>query len=143
MFTKARKDVRSVFGTYSIGDDAPELTANTFGTDGSVYDYLVRADGKDGLQAKIIRSDLGIEGIKTPTAFLKRKQADLVKIVSILKKSAQDTFERYMKRNIPIKEARDKTRKDLDTKFLSLMKDHEEDFPKSVLDTAVKKLVGV
>lgn len=141
MFAKERKDVKSVFGTYTIGTDGPEITADTLSAD-SIYDYLVRQDGRNGLQAKMKFADRGIEAMTSPDKFFEDKQKDLVKIVGILKESAKNTFQRYLNRNIPVKEAREKTRKDLDAKFLTLMKDHEEDFPKDILSKIVTKLVG-
>ncbi len=140
-FLKERKEVRSVFGLYSIpGNDVNVDGAKL--SDDSIYDYLVRDKGKDSIQAKIIRSEKSVSAVATPTEFLTLKMNDLVKMVDLLKGETKRTLTRYLNRNMPIKEAREKTRKDLDAKFMQLMKDHEEDFPKSDVSRAIKKLTG-
>lgn len=141
-FLNVRTDVRTVFGKYTIAKDTNTLTDSTGLSNDSIYDYLVRDKGKESIQAKIMRSEKSVSAVATPIDFLTLKRTDLVGMVKTLKESAKTIFERYLNRNMPIKEAREKTRKDLDAKFMQLMKDHEEDFPKSDVTRAIKKLTG-
>ncbi len=140
-FLNVRTDVRSVFGTYTIPKNKVEVDGTNL-NDGAIYDYLVRDKGKEGIQAKIMRSEKSVSAVATPIDFLTLKMQDLVGMVRTLKENSKTIFERYLNRNMPIKEAREKTRKDLDAKFMQLMKDHEEDFPKSDVTRAIKKLTG-
>lgn len=139
-YLNKRTDVKSVFGKYTIEANKTDLAFTADG--GSVYDYLVRNGGREGLQSKIRLADTNIESLADPIAFLTKKQASLVEMVKSLKSAAPAILERYINRNLPIKEAREKTRKELDEKFLRLMKDHEEDFPRATLDRIIKKQVG-
>lgn len=140
-FLKVRTNVKSVFGTYSIKKDEVTVDGTNLQVD-SIYDYLVRNGGKESIQARIQKSDKSTSAVATPLVYLDDKKKDLVAMVEILKKSAETTFTRYLNRNMSVKEAREKTRKDLDAKFMQLMKDHEEDFSKTDTSRAIKKLTG-
>ena len=140
-FLKARTDVKSVFGKYSIPKDDVKVDGKGL-EDASIYDYLVRNGGKESIQARIQKSDKSTSAVATPLTYLDDKKKDLIAMVEILKTSAETTFARYLNRNMTVKEAREKTRKDLDTKFMQLMKDHEEDFSKTDTSRAIKKLTG-
>lgn len=140
-FLKERTDVKSVFGKYTIPKNSVTVDGTGLSAD-SIYDYLVRNGGKESIQAKIQRTDKSVSAVSTPLAFLEEKKKDLSNMVTLLKGSAKTIFERYLNRNMSVKEAREKTRKDLDTKFMQLMKDHEEDFSKTDTSRAIKKLTG-
>ena len=140
-YLKQRSDVINVFGKYTIAADSVTVDGTNISGE-SIYDYLIRDKGKESIQAKILRSEKSVSAVSSPLTYLDDKKKDLVAITENLRKSVKDIFERYLNRNMPIKEAREKTKKDLDTKFLQLMKDHEEDFPKSDTSRAIKKLTG-
>jgi hypothetical protein len=139
-YLNARTKVKSVFGEYAIEENKTDVTLTE--SPGSIYDYLVRDGGRQGLQSKIMLASTNIDAISDGVAFITKKQKDLVRIVGLLKTDVKGIFERYLNRNLPIKEAREKTRRDLDEKFLKLMKEHEEDYPKATLDKVITKLVG-
>ncbi len=139
-YLKKRKDVKSVFGTYTIEENKVEpILAQD---DNYIADYLLRNGGRDSLQKKLVNADKFSEALSDPSAFILRKAQDLSSMVATLKTLHNESFKRYSVRNIPLKEVRAKVKKDLDEKFKSLLSDHEEDFPKDLVSRAITKAIG-
>lgn len=139
-YLKKRKDVKSVFGTYTIEENKVEPTLAQ--DDNYIADYLLRNGGRDSLQKKLVNADKFSEALSDPSAFILRKAQDLSSMVATLKTLHNESFKRYSVRNIPLKEVRAKVKKDLDEKFKSLLSDHEEDFPKDLVSRAITKAIG-
>ena len=137
----AKREFTTVFGKHTIEANKTEVTLDGAG-DNYITDFLLRNGGKDSLQAKILHSDRNVNAINDPSAYILSKATDLGKIVTALKTLHTESFERYSKRNLTIKEIRQKVKKDLDEKFEMLIRDHKEDFPQDVVSKAITKAIG-
>lgn len=140
-YLKPRANINSLFGQYSIAQNNTDITFdNPNTTDNNIYDFVLR--GKDGLQKKIVDTNKSIQALTAPTDWLTAKRADLTRIANELEAEFERVFTRQLKRNIPVREMRENTKKEVDTLYDKLLKLHHEDFPQEMLSKVVKKLTG-
>lgn len=140
-FLNQRDNVNSLFGTYSIAQNQNTITYdNNDRTNESMYDYILR--GKDGLQKKIMDTNKTLQSINEPDTYLTAKRADLNRIAVLLEGEFNTVFQRQLKRNIPLKEVRENTKKEVDLLYDRLMKLHMEDYPPENNQRILKKLLN-
>jgi len=136
-----RDNVNSLFGLFNIdrqtGIVAP-VNADIFRD--NVYDHVLR--GKNGIQMKIKNSEKMVNALANPSLYLENKRNDLMQIAVKLDTEFETSFRRHISRNIPLKEARENTKKDVDELYDKLMKFHQQDFPDEIVQRLVKKMVG-
>lgn len=136
-----RNNVNSLFGLYNVDRQTGEIALADPGRfNDNVYDHVLR--GKDGIQMKIKNSDKLVNALSNPSAYLENKRNDLKQIAIKLDGEFETSFRRHISRNIPLKEARENTKKDVDELYDKLMKFHQQDFPDEIVQRLVKKMVG-
>lgn len=140
-YINARANVNSLLGAYSINQDSTEITFDNAGiTNASIYDKILR--GKDSIQTKIKQSDLIVNALAAPVAYLTAKRNALAVIFTQLNDQFRPIYERHLRRNLSLEETKNNTIKEIDELFDQLMKDHNEDYPQSLTERVVKKIVG-
>ena len=140
-YLTARPGINSLFGAYNILQDQTNITyADPGATNASIYDYVLR--GKDGIQNKIKKSGDTVEALTAPTEFLAKKRTNLEAIAAELDLEFKKVFRKQLNRNLPIKEVRANTKKEIDALYDKLMKIHNEDYPHELVSRIVKKLTG-
>lgn len=140
-YLEARTAVNSLFGAYTIGRNSNTIRYDREDiTNDNIYDNILR--GRDGIQRKMQESEKITQALENPALFLTAKRDDLHEMIAKLNTEFRLVFERQLKRNLPLKETRENTRKEIDTLYERLMKYHKEDFPDSLVQRAIKKATG-
>lgn len=140
-YLQKRTAINSLFGVYEIEQDKTNVKFTDINdTEQNIYDNILR--GKDGIQKKIMMSEHLATAISSPADFLTKKRNSLAEIVKTLNDEFKKIFKRQLSRNLPLKQTRENTRKEIDILYEKLMKYHNEDFPRDLVERAIIKSVG-
>ena len=128
-FLKKRTNVKSVFGTYTIEQDATDVT---FGADPTFYDYVLRDPQYKSIQNEIEQVANNSNIMMNPSQYIKDKNDDIIKIANKLKESYKADYIQLLEQSYTQSEARKMALEQSAKRKEFLMSLHKKKFPKEL-----------
>lgn len=140
-YLKERKEVNSLFGTYTINVNETNVKFDNddkFKT--ATYDFILR--GKEGLQRRMIKADRTVEALANPIKFLGDKRQDLYNIANDLEDSFEKTYKRELQRGLSHEKTKQNVQEEIDKLAVKKLKMHNEDYPEDLVKRVIRKLTA-
>ncbi len=131
-YLKARTDVKSVFGTYTIADDSSEVSLAA--DDNSVYDYILRDPTFKSLENEIQQAQFkGLVNL-APKEYITAMKNDLFEIRKKLSAMFQIAYQELLSNSYTQSEAKKLANQKVEKDKEFLMALHKKKFPYSLKD---------